>query len=953
MKDKEIKTTAIYLLISYPIKKEDYCSKNEIIIKTNNCKLIYSSKIENDNINQNISIFQYDFTNPKKMTIFLEFFIENANNEKEEYKIKFDYNSKEFKEVCFIYDLNLSYKKEFSNDKSISQNLDYSIKMNHYIKSLIETGQKNKLNNLYNDTIELYSKHPKFQFLINIFINIYENKEICPKLIEEFKNFNLKLTQKLNDHNLANIDFDDSLKEYVKVFQAIKEKSENLLQSNCYNYINFYGLILCYLNHYDYENFMKLFNELSSVEDRQKDIYEILLIYNHFFKNKIKFQKEFLKAFINYAAENNKNNNYKRFIEKALPYLDDVNLYLNTININKEKIILIEDFKPIEITIFDNYINNFEQLKNDMEEILNFSETKEKLLIYFNNEFWSNLKDLYLKPIKENIKILYEIRNFFIHYYKIVEKKCKFKTIIEKAKEFYEKDALSYILDESIRKYIEEKNDIQNDDIVNLIMKYNPFYFEKGNVNRRKPEILQRIDFDQIDKNDNDKENFINLFKEQKFEKVFEQQIDDYILIFIPKIKKISHFIIVKDLLNIDDFGDKKNIFIELLEQKYESIVKDIPKLSLESLNKSENQKMIKDLSLLLHFFYKECGLESLKKKIKILSQNILIIEIYIKLYKLSKNDEDIDVKIYISDFFFKDLREDKLNDIVKFVKNLDKKEDYIEIMDKIGKNYIISESDYFSSENINKINLLFSLNDNGLLREEKENNYFIGSKQRLKNIYDAIEGNKLSVKQLDIIVKEKDEDILKKLDLLKLTNKVINSKNIYNSLVDQQKQISDNISILEDIMNCLVKFHSTKNKEDIEDIADIIEKVPNGTIADYNKKKLKIEKLKALKTKADKIKEVMNDDIFKNICYKSVNEADEDKHFNIALEKYNKMIKSGEGYDGELNNYLLNNFDEKCQINFKNKLMKKGNTRCATLVEVKNYEKEINSIFHFFDNFP
>ena len=336
------------------------------------------------------------------------------------------------------------------------------------------------------------------------------------------------------------------------------------------------------------------------------------------------------------------------------------------------------------------------------------------------------------------------------------------------------------------------------------------------------------------------------------------------------------------------------------------------------------------------------------KKKIKILSQNILIIEIYIKLYKLSKNDEDIDVKIYISDFFFKDLREDKLNDIVKFVKNLDKKEDYIEIMDKIGKNYIISESDYFSSENINKINLLFSLNDNGLLREENENNYFIGSKQRLKNIYDAIEGNKLSVKQLDIIVKEKDEDILKKLDLLKLTNKVINSKNIYNSLVDQQKQISDNISILEDIMNCLVKFHSTKNKEDIEDIADIIEKVPNGTIADYNKKKLKIEKLKALKTKADKIKEVMNDDIFKNICYKSVNEADEDKHFNIALEKYNKMIKSGEGYDGELNNYLLNNFDEKCQINFKNKLMKKGNTRCATLVEVKNYEKEINSIFYF-----
>ena len=951
MKDKEIKTTEIYLLISYPIKKEDYGSKNELVIKDNNIKCIYSNKIENNSDNQNIKIFQFKFINPKKKTIVLEFAIENSNTEKDEYKIKFDYNSKEFKEVSFIYDLNLYLKKDFSNDKSIPQNLDYTIKMNHYIKSLTEADQSNKLNYLYNDTIELYSKHPKFEFLINIFINVYENKKICPKLMEEFKKFNLKLTQKINDSNLVNIDFIDSLKENVKTFQTIRQKSKELL--NSYNHIDFYGLVLSYLNHYDYENFMKLFNELSIEEENQKDVFEILLIYNHFFKNKIKFKKDFLKAFIDYAAENNEKNDYFRFIEKALPYLDDLNLYLNTIYINREKIILIENFKPIEITIFDSYTNNFEQLKNDIEGILNFSESK-KLLIYFNNEFWINLKDLYQKPTKDNIKILSEIRNIFIKYYKIVEKKSKFKTITEKAKEFYEKDLLSNIIDESIRKYIEEKNDIQNDDIVNLIMKYDPFYSDKGNVNKRIPEILQKIDLEKIDPEE-EENNFVKLFKDQKFEKIFEQQIDDYILIFIPKIKKISHFIIVLKLLNIEDFGDKKSIFIELLEQKYETLVKDIPKLTNESLKELEIQKMIRNLSELLYFFYKECGLESLKKKIKILSQNILITEIYINLYRLSVNDEDIDVKIYINDFFFKDLREDKLNDIVKFVKTLDKKEDYLEIMNKIGKNYIISESDYFSSENINKINLLFCLNDNGLLKEEKENNYFIGSKQRLEKIYNDIEGNKLNIKQLNKIVEEKDQDVLKKLDLFKLTNKEFNSKTIYDKLLKHQKEISENISILEDIINCIVKFHSTKYKTDIDDITDIIEKVPNGTIGDYTKKKLKIEKLKSLRFKADKIKEVMNEDLFKNFCYKSINEKDEDLHFDMAYENYNKMIKNNEGTDGEFQKFF-NNIDEKSQIdikNIKNTLMKKGNTRCANLVEVKNFDKEINSIFYFFDNLP
>ena len=949
MSIKENKTTIVYLLITYPIKKEEYGTKNEVNIKSENTQKVFMDKIENDNFNHYITVFQYNYINPKKKNVSLEFIIENNKQEKEEYKIKFDYNFKEYKEVCFIYNLNLSFKKGFSNDKAIVQNLDYTLKMNYYIKALIQTDQKNRLNDLYNDTIELYSKHPKFEFLINIFINVYENKTICPKLLEQFKNFNLKLTSRINDPNSINIDFKYSLNEYINIFQSIIQKAEELIKTNAYNSIDFYGLIFCYTNNYDYENFAKLFYDLAKKEDYKKEIFEILLIYNHFFKNKIKFEKDFLKAFINYAAENNDTNNYFRFIEKALPYLDDVNLYLNTININKDKIILIEKFKPIEITDFDNYSNNFDELKSDINEILNFSESKEKLLIYFNYNFWSKLKDLYERPSKENIIILSELRTMFEKYYKIVEKTCKIKTIIEKAKEFHEKDELSYKLDESIRKYIEEKDDIQNDDIVNLIMQYNPFYFEKGNINKRKPEILEKIDLEKIDIEDTD-ENFIKLYRDQKFEKVFEQQIDDYILIFIPKITKFSHFIIVLKLLNIEDIGEKKHIFIELLEQKYEYLVKDIPKLSNESLKEKEVKTLINNLSSLLYFFYKESGLESLKKKIKILCQNTLIVEIYINLYKLSTKDEDIDVKIYINDFFFKDLKEDKLKDLSRFLENLEKKEDYLDIMEKIGKNYIINESDYFSTENIIKIKLLFCLKDNGLLKEEKENNYFLGSKQRLEKIYNDIEGNKLNIKQLNLIAEEKEEDILKRLELLNLTNKVIKPKNIYNNLIKQQKEISENILILENILNSLVKFHSTKNKNEIDDIREILEKVPLGTVEDYHKKKMKIEKLKAFKSKADKINEVINDDYFKNVCYKSVNEADEDVHFDNAFEIYNKMVMKSN--DGEIQNLMVAD-GEKTQINFQSSLIKKGNTRCSNPVNIKKYEKDINSLFYFFDNFP
>ena len=259
MKNKETKSINIYLLISYPLKKEVQEKKEDLIFKDKNCKIIFSEKIEKNEV---AFVILLNLINAKKKTIELEFTIESTKKEKIEYKIKFDFNKDNLKENYFIYDLKLFYRKGFSNEKSIKQNLDYIQKMKYFIDSLPKSEQKKLLDDLYDDTIKLYSKYPIFELLINLFVNIYDNKNVCPKLIKEFRIFNEKLTTRLNDPNSSYIVFQDILNEFVEKFKTILEKSKKLVEANSYNFTEFYGLIFCYLNHYDYDNFMKLFNDL-------------------------------------------------------------------------------------------------------------------------------------------------------------------------------------------------------------------------------------------------------------------------------------------------------------------------------------------------------------------------------------------------------------------------------------------------------------------------------------------------------------------------------------------------------------------------------------------------------------------------------------------------------------------------------------------------------------------
>lgn len=192
------------------------------------------------------------------------------------------------------------------------------------------------------------------------------------------------------------VHFEKYLADFNNTFEEISKNAENIISSNSYNPADFYGLILCYLNNYNSEQFTKLVAKL--MESSKTVLFEIFSIYNNYLKMKIKFESNFLMEFIGYLAEKNKGD-FQNFLYITLFYLDDINSFVEIINLNKEKIISINEFEPIPIPNFENYSGfNMKLFRQYFDEILRFSEQQKKLLVFFSNDFWENLKKLYEKP---------------------------------------------------------------------------------------------------------------------------------------------------------------------------------------------------------------------------------------------------------------------------------------------------------------------------------------------------------------------------------------------------------------------------------------------------------------------------------------------------------------------------------------------------------------------------
>ena len=68
--------------------------------------------------------------------------------------------------------------------------LNYYKKIELFAEALNQNKEQEKIDILYEDSIKLYSKNKGFYLLIPLFIKIYGNQNLCPKLIQEFYKMN-------------------------------------------------------------------------------------------------------------------------------------------------------------------------------------------------------------------------------------------------------------------------------------------------------------------------------------------------------------------------------------------------------------------------------------------------------------------------------------------------------------------------------------------------------------------------------------------------------------------------------------------------------------------------------------------------------------------------------------------------------------------------------------------
>ena len=267
----------VYFIIYYQRKQKE--NPKEIAF-SENCNSIPKAILTKDvktstNKYAYKKVFKYKNKGEKELVFFF-------GQEEDKYIITFEAIDK-----TFIYDVKLEKGHKFLDNipkENINQNImKYQDKLDLFLEALKQNNEEKKNELLYKETIELYSKKSNFSFLISLFSKIYQEKKLCESLLQKFYDMNTKILKDKKENN-PNSDRQENLgDQFNSLMVKIATESESLLSENKYNPIHFYGLLICYLNFYDYTDYEKCVDKLNRKEP--ETLYEIFLTYcSQFFK---------------------------------------------------------------------------------------------------------------------------------------------------------------------------------------------------------------------------------------------------------------------------------------------------------------------------------------------------------------------------------------------------------------------------------------------------------------------------------------------------------------------------------------------------------------------------------------------------------------------------------------------------------------------------------------------
>ena len=939
----------MYFFIYYPRSQKETSSEIEFVVPDNKSEwpecIYYKEFYDGDN-KDHIKFYNYKkiYKIPKS---------DKIGNDPIKYHFEFEIGDDRYvisfktEGNNFVYDVDLRVgKRIIPIRRKIDQNIiEYNDKIEDFIEALEENKESDKIDILYRDTIDLYSKKKGFGFLISIFLKLYKKKDLLSTVMKKFREMNVD-----SDDDDENMDRKLYLKNFSSKFEEISNKSEEIRNEFSYNVIEFYGIILCYLNYYDLKNFSILLDKLSS--EYPDDTYEILLIYNRHFKNPINKNFDFFDKFIKHILD--ENSGFSAF-KVGLRYIRDLENFLNVFvtnidNIckkyiepnkddkNKEKYIIKLGksliFRKVEIKIDTK---KYPIIISYIQTILNHCKDKNIFLIQLTSDFWNYILNYYKSAISDNIYICHKLREVFIQYRGLVNKlitnqKSKIYTDL---KNYDEIDEFSYLLDQLIKGYINKNKELTEIDKLLLITKFNPYYDynETKYSNKVDADIFDSFNLNKIDNI------FIENYLEIKFELIFKENIHKYIEKIVSKIQKISDFENIIKLINFD-LIDNKNIILDSLAKSYDNILgKAIEKFYGKKLE--EAIKVVAHL-VFINFIYKEEDnkFDFIRDKISELSEKIQPL-IFIELLKLCLDDNNennsnnnklvrveknkiIEMKNFIFDIFSKKVT--KYEDIQNIIKLIDclqikinkienkgeethksenlketekiqkESEDNInEFLDKLMENNLFTKEEFFSDTNNFKIDLMYELYNKDIIKRNNEN-YYTKIEDLLKNIKKDLDGN-IRKKKLEDFLKINESLLIKRLELIKILSPGFeyNPKLTIENLKKDYKNMSTNLENLQFIKENIIKYFNDKYKEIISDLIDNLKVKDKLNVNQYKRggfgnliKRCNQEQLPDLANKISKVKNFL---LFK-VIYEINPKKDDETDFKKALDKSDNIKK-------------------------------------------------------------
>jgi hypothetical protein len=208
----------------------------------------------------------------------------------------------------------------------------------------------------------------------------------------------------------------------------IFSESDSLIKKNDYDPIQFYGIIICYLNFYDYSTLENYIDKL--YKEKPEILYEILVVHFSHFLNPVKKEEKDKEFFINFFEYIISKKEFS-FLNLGLRFVFDIDTFIIIIDKTRDEIYnkYIKDnkdnFQPIQIrdklTLKKEKINGIIKGKRNIN---NFSDENKILLVYFKSDFWYGILKEFNKANPDYFLVCWNLRDIFIDYNNLIKSIC-------------------------------------------------------------------------------------------------------------------------------------------------------------------------------------------------------------------------------------------------------------------------------------------------------------------------------------------------------------------------------------------------------------------------------------------------------------------------------------------------------------------------------------------------